>query len=181
MSAKKAPIKHDLRIPTDVEWNLIAESLTSIPTSIQEIADKAGVPVIQASMILTSYTLDGFVKEGPIGKYAIMGSAMSASLLDFLVHGVAMPATATATASWVARKMATGLAVTSPEAVIRVIDDRKDEKKKTAGVYSPSTLEGDAATVDLGTLLSEIDQILSTPGKMGEVVPVKLQVVREGG
>ena len=112
---------------------------------------------------------------------------MSASLLDFLMHGIAMPATATAAATWVARKMGGALAVTSPEAVIRVVDDRKavapayPAPPAPSSVHNPKTVEGDQAEVDLGSLLAEIDVILKTPGKMGEVDPQKLQVTKTGG
>ena len=107
---------------------------------------------------------------------------MSTSLLEFLINGAAQAAGATAAATLVSRVMGGGIAVTSPEAVIRVIDDRKDRKTTPASsVHNPKTVEGDQAEVDLGTLLAEIDVILKTPGKLGEVDPQTLRVVREGG
>lgn len=105
-------------------------------------------------------------------------AGMSASLLEYLLHSAAGAGAATAAATLVSRALGGGLAVTSPEAVIRVIDDR--EKQSKPRVHNPKTVDGDQAEVDLGSLLMEINQILSTPGKMGVVDPQTLQVVREG-
>ena len=115
------------------------------------------------------------------------GTRMSASLLEFLLNGAAQAAGATAAATLVSRVMGGTLAVTSPEAMIRVVDDREERRKReearkgsSPSVHNPKTVEGDQATVDLGTLLAEIDLILKNPSKMGEVNPQTLQVVREG-
>lgn len=109
-------------------------------------------------------------------------SRMSSSLLEYLINGAAQAAGATAAATLVSRVMGGGLAVTSPEAFIRVVDDRKPVAAPALAslVHNPKTVEGDQAEVDLGTLLVEIDAILKTPGKMGEVNPQTFQVVREG-
>ena len=103
---------------------------------------------------------------------------MSAGLLEYLLQSAAGAGAATAAATWVSRALGGGIAVTSPEAFIRVVDDRKTLASSL--VHNPKTVEGDQAEVDLGTLLSEIDAKLKDPSKMGEVDPETLQVVREG-
>ena len=111
--------------------------------------------------------------------------AKVSNLLDILLNGVAQATGATVAATMVSRALG-GAPMTSPEEAVKVIDDRTEQRKKedeeekarSSGVHSPETVEGDQATVNVGTLLEEIDEILKDPSKQGRVDPKTLKVVQ---
>ena len=95
-------------------------------------------------------------------------------LLELLVNGATQAAGMTIGAHVVSKALGGVTAVTSPQDQIRVVEEKKPR------VYNPNVVEGDQATVDLGTLLEEIDAILRSPDKMGLVDPANLKILKEG-
>ena len=123
---------------------------------------------------------------------------LSNAFLDMLLGTAGQAVVATLASTMVARALGGGaVAITgSPQAVLKVVDDRASRCKDTetwdgemckpkgvgitggAGVVSPTHVQGDQAQVDVGTLLEEINVILNTPSKMGEIDADTLRVVR---
>lgn len=128
-----------------------------------------------------------------------MGEApptLSNAFWNMVLGTAGQAAIATLASTLVARALG-GIAVTgSPQAGIKVIDDRasrcKDDEewdgalckpKKVGvtgslGVVSPAHVQGDQAQVDVGTLLEEVDAIMRDPSKMGKVNVDTLKVIR---
>lgn len=138
--------------------------------------------------------VDGFRIETS-GGVSSGQAVLSNTFVEFLLNALAQGIGATVGAAVAAKGLGIGgTVVTSPEAGFRIVGDRPEEEEAkkakafrvvddkptaTVGVYSPSVVEGDQATVDVGTLLEEIDVMLKDPSLLGLVDPKTQRVLKE--
>jgi len=131
-------------------------------------------------------------------KAAVPSANFSNAFLDMLLGTAGQAVVATLASTIVARALGGGAVAISgsPQAVLKVIDDRASRCKDTetwdgemckpkdvgitggASVVSPAHVQGDQAQVDVGTLLEEINASLNNPSTMGEIDADTLRVVR---
>ena len=136
------------------------------PENTSRSTHNAGAPPV-ASPVSASQPPALLCQHTPDGP-----ARLSQSYIDYLLYGAASAVGAAAGAALV-NKLLTR--TTSPEDTLKIVDDPKPS------VYNPKTIEGDQAQVDLGTLLSELDAILSKPETLGLVDPKTQKVVRLPG
>jgi len=105
-----------------------------------------------------------------------VGVQAHSPLLQLLMGGAAQAAGAALASNLVARAMNGRL----PAAPSLPAGSAVTEPPKSPRVYNPDVVQGDQAHVNVGTLLEEIDAILSQPQKLGLIDPATQRVIREG-